>query len=367
MTSKQFSKTGVFVRESVSPPDDVTPKPAMLGHVLLVDDNPGNLLALGRILKRAGYVVTTAQSGAEAIASVKASTPELVLLDVDMPEMSGLEVCRRLKLDPVYNTIPIVFVSGLGGPVERVSCFDVGGVDFIAKPYARSDVLARVQTHMRLSRMQSGLRAVVEEQSRHLSESERQYRLMFEQAIQAMARLMDQRDPYTAGHQLRVAAIAVAIGTKLGWSDDRLLGLRLGAEIHDIGKIRVPSEILNRPGKLTDIEFLMLHTHCAVGGEIVHEISFPWPILEMITQHHERIDGSGYPAGLVGDDIAHEARVLAVADVVEAVASHRPYRAALGIDRALGELRRGQGTSYDAQAVEICCGLFESGDLALKP
>ncbi len=367
MTSKQFSKTGVFVRDSVTGPANGVPSAVMLGHVLLVDDNQANLDALSRILKRTGYVVTTAQSGAEALSSVKASMPELVLLDVEMPEMSGLEVCRRLKLDPVFSTIPIVFVSGHDDPTDRVMCFDVGGVDFIAKPYARSDVIARVQTHMRLSRMQSGLRAVVDEQSRDLNESARQYRLMFEQTITAMARLMDQRDPYTAGHQLRVAAIAVAIGTKLGWSDDRLLGLRLGAEIHDIGKIRVPAEILNRPGKLTDIEFLMLHTHCAVGGEIIREISFPWPIMEMVTQHHERIDGSGYPAGLVGDEISHEARVLAVADVVEAMASHRPYRAALGIDRALGELRRGRGTSYDAEAVDVCCALFESGDLALQP
>jgi len=228
-------------------------------------------------------------------------------------------------------------------------------------------VLARVQTHIRLSRLQHDLSAQVAEQSRFLRESERQYRYMFEQTIQAISRLMDQRDPYTAGHQCRVASLAVALAEQLGWSDDRLLGLRLGAQIHDIGKIRVPAEILNRPGKLTDIEYQMLRSHCVVGREIVEGISFPWPIAEMVMQHHERMDGSGYPAGLVGDEILLEARILAVADVVEAMASHRPYRAALGMDAAMAEIRRGRGSSYDAEIVDICCRLHAAGQLDFLP
>ena len=180
-----------------------------------------------------------------------------------------------------------------------------------------------------------------------------------EATVMAMAYTVEKRDPYTAGHQARVAQLAVAIGREMGLPEERLHGIGLGASIHDIGKIYMPAEILNRPGRLNEHEIGLIRTHPTVGYDIVKDIEFPWPIRDMIVQHHERIDGSGYPAGLKGEEIILEARILAVADVVEAMSSHRPYRPALGPARALQEIRLWSGVAYDPAVVVACLRLFE--------
>lgn len=179
--------------------------------------------------------------------------------------------------------------------------------------------------------------------------------------IGAMARTLEKRDPYTAGHQRRVADLAVAIGRYLGLSEHRLQGLSLGAAIHDIGKIYVPAEILNRPGKLSAEEFALIKTHPVVGHDILKGVDFPWPIADMVLQHHERVDGTGYPAGLKGEQILMEARILAVADVVEAITAHRPYRPALGIEAGLDIVKHGRGTMFDPEVTDACITLVESG------
>jgi len=184
--------------------------------------------------------------------------------------------------------------------------------------------------------------------------------------IGAVALTVEKRDPYTAGHQLRVMALCAAIGQELNFSEDRLEGLRLGATIHDIGKIYVPAEILNRPGKLTAPELEIIKSHPQVGYDIVKDVKFPWPVKEMILQHHERLDGSGYPQGLKGDEIILEARILAVADVVEAMSSHRPYRAGLGLDAALAQVRQEAGTRLDAQVVDACERVFREEGFAFE-
>ncbi len=176
--------------------------------------------------------------------------------------------------------------------------------------------------------------------------------------VSVIALTVEKRDPYTAGHMQRVAGLAVAIGRELGLDEGRITGLQMGALIHDIGKIYIPAEILNRPGKLSGVEFDLIRTHPQVGYEIVRGISFPWPVADMILQHHERLDGSGYPQGLHGNDICLEARILAVADVVEAMASHRPYRAALPLKLALNEIEQHQGDRYDPSVVGVCLRLF---------
>jgi PAS domain S-box-containing protein len=176
--------------------------------------------------------------------------------------------------------------------------------------------------------------------------------------IGAIALMVEKRDPYTAGHQQRVAALCVAIGGELGLSDSVIEGLRLGATIHDIGKIYVPAEILSRPGKLTAPEFGIIKSHPQVGYDIIKDVKFPWPIKEMILQHHERQDGSGYPQGLRGDAISIEARIIAVADMIEAMSSHRPYREGLGLPAALAQVRQEAGTLLDAQVVDACLRVF---------
>jgi PAS domain S-box-containing protein/putative nucleotidyltransferase with HDIG domain len=193
---------------------------------------------------------------------------------------------------------------------------------------------------------------------RQLKESWAKLHEALEGTIQAMALTIEIRDPYTAGHQRRVSRLSCAIARELGMPEEQVEGLRVAGDIHDIGKIYVPAEILSKPGQITAIEYGIIKTHPQVGFDILKTIKFPWPVAQIVLQHHERIDGSGYPLGLVGDQILKEARILTVADIVEAMSSHRPYRPARGIDKALAEIIETRGRSYDAEAVDACVKLF---------
>ncbi len=179
-----------------------------------------------------------------------------------------------------------------------------------------------------------------------------------EQSIQTIAATVEARDPYTAGHQRRVAELAIAIAKEMGLPEERINGVHLAAIIHDLGKIRIPAEILSKPGKLNEIEFMLIKTHPRSGYDIVKDVEFPWPIADIIQQHHEKLDGSGYPLGLKGDQIMLESRILTVADVVEAMSSHRPYRPTLGGVAALSEIERGRGGEYDPAVVDACRRVF---------
>jgi putative nucleotidyltransferase with HDIG domain len=176
--------------------------------------------------------------------------------------------------------------------------------------------------------------------------------------VQAITVAVETRDPYTAGHQKRVADLARAIATELGFSADRIEFVRIAASIHDIGKISVPAEILSKPTKLRELEYELIKSHAQAGYDILKDVEFPWPVAEAVRQHHERMDGSGYPRGLRGEEILMEARIMAAADVVEAIASHRPYRPASGIDTALSEIRKNRGILYDPEVTDACLRLF---------
>jgi PAS domain S-box-containing protein/putative nucleotidyltransferase with HDIG domain len=187
----------------------------------------------------------------------------------------------------------------------------------------------------------------------------------FMRTIEVATTLIEMRDPYTAGHEKRVALIAVAIGTEMGLDTQRIEGLRVGGYIHDIGKITIPVEILTKPSKLSEIEYMMIKGHPQAGYDILKNVDFPWPVADIAYQHHERMDGSGYPQGLKGEEILLEARITAVADVVEAMSTHRPYRPGLGIDKALAEIERGRGSSYDPQVADACLLLFREKGFVL--
>jgi putative nucleotidyltransferase with HDIG domain len=178
------------------------------------------------------------------------------------------------------------------------------------------------------------------------------------ETVEAIGSALEKRDPYTAGHQRQVAKLAHAIAQEMHLPQEAVEGIYMGSLIHDVGKIYVPAEILSRPGKLSEAEFNLIKAHPQVGYDIIKGIEFPWPVAKMILQHHERLNGSGYPQGLKGDEISQEARILAVADVVEAMASHRPYRPGLGLDKALEEISQNRGILYDPQAVDSCLRLF---------
>lgn len=182
-----------------------------------------------------------------------------------------------------------------------------------------------------------------------------------EDTVRAISAIVEVRDPYTAGHQLRVADIACAIAGKMGFSDEQIHGLHVAGVVHDLGKIQIPAEILSKPGRLSDTEYSLIKVHPQAGYDILKGIDFPWPVAEMVLQHHERMDGSGYPQGLKGDAILIEARILCVADVLEAMASHRPYRPGLGVEVALAEIVKGRATLYDKEVVDACVAVFREG------
>lgn len=333
-------------------------------NILAVDDTPASLRLLTDLLKAEGYEVRAAISGALALRAAINHPPDLILLDIRMPEMDGYAVCQHLKADPATRDVPVIFVSSASEMGEKLRGFELGAVDYVTKPYQRDELLARVRSHLELHLLRHHLEELVGERTAALLESEQKLRASLRDSVTALAAIVEMRDPYTAGHQRQVAQIAVAIAQALHLSEAQVEGIYLAGAVHDVGKIRVPAEILSKPGKLTALEFGMIKEHSQNGFEILKTIDFPWPIAQIVLQHHERLDGSGYPQGLHGEQILLEAKILAVADVVESMMSHRPYRPALGIQVALDEIVQHRGTLYDPQVVDVCVLLFQDGHLA---
>lgn len=202
----------------------------------------------------------------------------------------------------------------------------------------------------------------IESDNRHYVE---QLKSAFMSTVEVATIINEMRDPYTASHERRAAEVAVAIAGELGFDQHWQEGLHIAGHLHDIGKINIPAEILSKPGKLGAIEFQLIQEHAQSGYEVLKGVEFPWPVAQVAQQHHERLDGSGYPQGLRGEQILHQARVMAVADVVEAMAAHRPYRPGLGIAKALAEIEHGRGRLYDAEAADACLSMFREGRYAL--
>ncbi len=222
-------------------------------------------------------------------------------------------------------------------------------------------VTANIQRHPEGSRYQGIIRDITEKKraEEELNYSYQMIRKTMLGIVQAMAMALESRDPYTAGHQKRVSDLAWAIASEMGIEEHRLNGIKMAASIHDLGKISIPAEILSKPGKLAQTEFELIKSHPEIGYTILKDIEFPWPIQQIVLQHHEKIDGSGYPKGLTGDEMLLESKILCVADVVEAMASHRPYRAALGLESAMYEITEFSGTLYEPDVVEACVAVFE--------
>ena len=326
--------------------------------VLIVDDNATNIDLLVSTLKDK-YRLGIAKRGEKAIEYAVKYHPNLILLDIMMPEMDGYEVCSRLKKDPITRSIPLIFITSRSETVDKTKAFEMGAVDYITKPFHTAELTARVQTHIALEEMKSRLvsqnellEEMVQRKTIELSE-------MLHGSIYSMALMAEIRDPYTAGHSQRVAQLACTIAEKMGLSEWIVEGIRIAGILHDVGKIRTPVSILNRMGHLFDAEMEVIKIHPQISFEILKNIPFPWPCAQIVFQHHERLDGSGYPLGLRGDQILLESKILSVADVTEATSSFRPYRPARGIELALDELREKRGTLFDAEVVDVCLELFE--------
>ena len=326
--------------------------------LLIVDDVPKNIQILGNILQQQNYPVSFATSGKDALSLVAMDKFDLILLDVMMPEMDGFEVCEILKKNPETKDIPVIFLTAKTGSV--VKGFELGAVDYLTKPFDAGELLVRVKTQLDLKHYRDNLEIVVSERTEELKNTLSLLEETMEQTIVALATALEKRDPYTAGHHSRVSELASVIGNAMNLSNGQIKAIRLAGMVHDIGKISIPAEILTKPTTLTDLEREMIKTHPQAGYDILKHIEFPWPISKIVLQHHERIDGSGYPHGLMEKDILLEARVLSIADVLDAISSHRPYRPALGIDigAALNEISQQKGIVYDSSIINLCEDLF---------
>ena len=331
--------------------------------VLIVDDNPTNIDLLVNTLKDS-YRLGIAKNGAKALEYAAKHLPDLVLLDIMMPGMDGYAVCRRLKNDPVTASIPVIFITAMTETVSKTKGFELGAVDYITKPFHAAEVTARIRTHLSIEEMRAKLASQNEILEKQVARKTAEIRDMLEASIHSMALMVEVRDPYTAGHQQRVSRLACAIARKLRLSPDTIEGIRIAGLLHDIGKIRIPVSILSRAGKLLPAEYEMLKIHSQTSFDLLKDIPFPWPVAQVALQHHERLDGSGYPQGLTGDAILPEAKILTVADVTEANSSFRPYRPANGIGYALEKLAMKKGKQYDADAVEACQDLFTNGEFS---
>jgi putative two-component system response regulator len=346
-------------------------------RILICDDDPQDRKLIRTYLQMiAGRDVTTLEAGetAEIQRAIDVGEVDIILMDLRMPDKSGAEWLREI-VDK--QLAPVVILTAYGDEDIAVQSFQQGAVGYLPKRRLSAESLADTIDDaiekwrgLMLSR---GNFDQLERLANVDSVTGELIRQKFLQTLcktigyetmEALATIVEFRDPYTANHQQRVTQLACAIAKSMDISEDEITGLYLAGLIHDIGKVSVPAEILCNPNRLSIDEFNIIRMHPTVGYEVLKGLELPWPIAQIIYQHHERIDGSGYPLGLSGEDILLEARILAVADVVEAMASHRPYRASLGLDRALHEIIKHKGTLYDSRVVDACLRVFR--DLEFK-
>jgi putative two-component system response regulator len=286
-----------------------------------VDDNPSiaNLLRQGLTLE--GYEVTVVENGLSALEVVASCPPDIVLLDVDMPYLTGDEVCRRIKTNPATRLIPIVMITSLAASHNKIAAWEDGADEFLAKPFHLVEVLARCRSLLRIKRL-------IEERDSATA------------VVFALARTVEAKSPYTHGHSERVQNRCLALAGEVGLGSEDCELLRKGALLHDIGKISIPDAILNKPGGLTEAEFDTIKQHTVQGAHIVEPLASVRDAVPLIRWHHERLDGKGYPDGLKGEQIPLLVRILSVCDVYDSLASDRPYRSAIPHERCLDLLRK---------------------------
>lgn len=330
-----------------TPEGTAAPGPAT-GSVLFVDDDANLLDTLRRSYSRL-YDVRTASSGDEALRSLAEFGPvDVVVSDVRMPGMSGITLLSRIS-ERYPDSVRILLTGNadLQNALDAVN--ECQAFRILAKPCPPErmrQALEAALAQARLVRDNIELAAL------------RKHKQAMEGIIAGFTRMLEARDPYTAGHQRNVAALAAAIGESMGLPGDTVAGIRLAALVHDIGKIYVPAEFLNKPGRLSELEFAIIKQHPQMGHEILTPVDFGWPLGRFVLEHHERMDGSGYPGGLAGEAICLESRVIAVADTVDAMTSDRPYRPARGLEPALAEIEMNRGLLYEPRAVDACLRLF---------
>jgi putative two-component system response regulator len=330
-------------------------------NILIVDDTVENLTLLARMLKDCGYIARPVPNGRLALQAARGEKPDLILLDITMPEMDGFEVCRQMKKDPILRDIPVLFISALTQTIEKVKAFEAGGVDYISKPFQFEEVKARVETHLHLHKLQLSLEDQVERQVKEIVEL--QMGMIF-----GLAKLAEARDSDTGRHLERIQILCRRFSEELRKNprfadqiDDQFCDMIFHASpLHDIGKVAIEDCILLKPGKLTAEEFEKMKLHTIIGASTLEEVQNRFPnndFLNMGIQiarwHHEKWNGSGYPDGLNGEMIPLCARIMAIVDVYDAVRSKRVYKDPITHEEACKIILRERGTHFDPAIIDV--------------
>jgi putative two-component system response regulator len=344
-------------------------------EIMIVDDDDTIRRILSKLMSKKGMEVTLAADAAVGRKFIKSKEFDLVLCDINMPGESGIEFIRYLLT--THPNTAVVMMTGLDDPQVAEAVIDIGIYAYIIKPFRPKQVVISVVNALRQRELEmqnrlhrKKLELLVAKRTDTVRKTMSELKQAMVGIVEAMAKMVEQKDPYTAGRQKRVSRLATAIAGKMKLDDLQIECVRMAGFIHDIGKIGVPVEILNKPGKLNRHEFAIIQSHVQIGYDILKNINFPWPIAQAVYQHHERFDGSGYPRRLAGEDICTEAKIIGVADTIEAMSSNRSYRSAPGIGNALDEIKKHRNELYDPL---VCNALFDltipeiEGLLALAP
>lgn len=330
-------------------------------NILVVDDTVENLTLLTRMLKDCGYQARPVPNGRLALQAARTERPDLILLDITMPEMDGYEVCRILKKDPGLSTIPVLFISALTETPEKIKAFDAGGLDYITKPFQFEEVKARVETHLKLSKLQHNLEGQVASQVKEIIAL--QMGMIF-----GLAKLAERRDTDTGKHLERIQILcrlfAEELHTMPTYSNhvtaaycERIFH---ASPLHDVGKVGIPDNILLKPGKLHPEEFEIMKTHTTIGAETLRQVQKRFPDNEFVDmgiriaqKHHEKLNGQGYPNGHKEKDIPLSARIMAIVDVYDAVRSKRVYKPPVSHEETCAIIHEGAGTHFDPDLIDV--------------
>ena len=319
-----------------------------LSNILIVDDDSRGRETLEAVLTGLGHNLHFSDNGLDALKQASALQPDLILLDVMMPDMDGFEVCRRLRADPILADVPVVMTTALDDKASRLQGIEAGADDFISKPIERMEIRARVNTIIRLNRYRKLMK-----QQADLLQIHRELQDAYEATLKGWVRALDLRDNETEHHSRRVTLLTVELARLMGMSDNELIHVRRSALLHDIGKIGVPDHILHKPGPLTEEEWVIMRKHPQFAHDMLAPIEYLRSALDIPYCHHERWDGTGYPRGLKGEQIPLIARIFAVIDVWDALSSDRPYRKAWPYEKIVAHMREQSGTHFDPKAVEL--------------
>ena len=323
-------------------------------RVLLVEDSEKDAELISMLLRKEGYSLITKRvdKASDMAGALNGNHWDVILSDFAMPSFSGFDALMLLHKTAI--DIPFIVISGAIGEEKAAALMKAGACDYINK-----NNLSRLGPTIERELRETKSRQERKHMEGQLQESFERTQKTLKAIIYVLISTVELRDPYTAGHQMNVANLARAIALEMGLDNNHAEGVFLAGAVHDLGKLGTPTAVLAKIEKLSDIEFAMIKNHSQYAYEILKNVDFPWPISQIILQHHERVNGSGYPQGLSGDNILLEARIVGLADVVEVMATPRPYRPALGVDKALEEITKNSGILYDAKVVDACLRLFK--------